>query len=68
VLDKNLKYKYFTKQDVQTNNYYGDCLIYHTLTQNWMDGYLRFKDLIEGTSSPQKKMKLSLLKPKSTFT
>lgn len=68
VLDRNLKYKYFTKQDVQTNNYYGDCLIYHSLTQNWIDGYFRFKDLIEGTSSQQKKMKLSLLKPKSTFT
>ncbi len=67
VVDKNLKYKYFNKQHVQTNEYFGNCLIYHTLTQNWMDGYFRFRDSIEGISN-QKKIKLSLLKPKTNFT
>ena len=68
VLDKNLKYKYFSKQQVQTNTFYGDCLIYHTLTQNWMDAYFRFKDIIDNSQTTQKKIKLSLLKPKRNFT
>ena len=65
---ENLKYKYFSKQEVQTNTYYGDCLIYHTLTQNWMDSYFRFKDVIEGLQNKQKKIKFTLLKPKRNFT
>ena len=47
VLEKNLGFRYFPKNAVQTENYLGGCVVYHTLTQNWPMSYFKFRDVVD---------------------
>lgn len=67
VLDKGLNFRYFPKESVQTENYFGGCLVYHTLTQNWPDSYFRFRDVLKPKKSRVVvERKLILSKPNFT--
>jgi hypothetical protein len=51
VLDRGLRFRYFQKQFVQTENFLGGCVVYHTLTQNWPQSYFRFRSVLEPKES-----------------
>ena len=42
VIKEKLKYKYFDQSEVQTVNYKSKTIIYHTMTQNWLQQWVKF--------------------------
>ena len=67
VLDNDLRFAYATKSQVQTERYYGGCLVHHTLVQNWADAYAQLRGEVE-EPVPQKRMPLRLVGRKPRFT
>jgi len=66
VIDQGLRYRYFAKSEVQTENYLGGCAIYHTLTHNWPNSYFRFRGIEQYFY--KKNIKRLVISSKRSFT
>lgn len=67
VVDNDLRCSYTTKAQVQTEKYYGGCIVYHTLVQNWADAYSQFMGEVEHCK-PRTRVAMRLLGAKPRFT
>lgn len=68
VADRKIRFRHFLPSEVQTGTYYGDTLIYHTLTQNWMESYFRLRGHVFPGSGGKTNIKPMLLSRKKRFT
>lgn len=68
VADRKLRFRYFSQSEVQTGTHQGDTLIYHTLTQNWMESYFRLRGHVFGESRNKPNIKPMLVSRKKRFT